>query len=138
VGKFDGNIWGLSVALDNFKYFNTSPKRRARYKEVHLTDFRSHRDVDVAKAWLDLFMKHRAYYRAVLIDWSIWDGRHFGDAFDPDALKKRRAYKKWAEMLLHGELKNPTAGSIRNAELVSVPVRGGNSGWTFWVEIPVT
>jgi hypothetical protein len=42
----------------------------------------------------------------VVIDWSLWNGKHFGNAFDPDALKKRRAYKKWAEMLLQPELKD--------------------------------
>jgi hypothetical protein len=39
---------------------------------------------------------------------------YFGDPFEPDALKKRRAYKKWAEMLLHPELKTPTFGSPIN------------------------
>jgi len=43
------------------------------------------------------------------------NGRYFGDPFEPDALKRRRAYKKWAEMLLHPELKEPPGG---------VPIRG--------------
>jgi len=41
----------------------------------------------------------------LVIDWTIWDGKYFGDPFEPDALKKKRGYKKWAEMLLHPELK---------------------------------
>ncbi len=86
--------------------------RKARYKEIHLTGFKRDRDVTVAKAWIDLFLKHSCYFRSIVIDWSKWDGRHFGDAFDPDALKKRRAYKKWAEMLLQPEL-----GRFRDATL---------------------
>jgi hypothetical protein len=54
----------------------------------------------------------------VVIDWSIWDGSYFGTPSEPEALKKRRAYKKWAEMLLHPELKNPLGGQpIYHAKL---------------------
>ncbi|HEX2049243.1 MAG TPA: DUF3800 domain-containing protein [Actinomycetota bacterium] len=99
-------------------YFNRSTKRKARFKETHLTEFRSPRDVAIAKRWLDLFIKHNCYFRCIVIDWSIWDGSHFGTPFEPSALKKRRAYKKWAEMLLHPELKEPLyGGSIRGAQL---------------------
>ena len=42
-----------------------------------------------------------------MIDWSCWDGSHFGDPFEPRALQKRRAYKKWAEMLLQPEVPGP-------------------------------
>lgn len=100
----------LCKAKDDAGYFNTSSKHSAKYREIHLSDFRSSRDVAVGKAWIDLFLLHDCYYRCIVVDWSIWDGKHFGDPFEPDALKKRRAYKKWAEMLLHPELKNPCAG----------------------------
>ncbi|MGO9814692.1 MAG: DUF3800 domain-containing protein [Isosphaeraceae bacterium] len=95
----------LCKAKDDQGYFNTSPKRSARYKEVHLAEFRSKRDVEIGKRWVDLFITHDCYYRSVVFEWAKWDGKHFGDPFEPDALKKRRAYKKWAEMLLHLELK---------------------------------
>ena len=101
----------LCAAKDQVGYSNNSPKRNARYKETHLTDFRSNRDVAVAKAWIDLFVKHSCYYRCVVINWTRWDGKHFGGAFEPEDLKKRRAYKKWAELLLQPELKRPTSGA---------------------------
>lgn len=48
----------------------------------------------------------------------MWDGRKFGDAFEPDTLKKRRAYKKWCELVLQPELSTPLEGGpIRGAEL---------------------
>ncbi len=108
----------LAKVKEDQRYFNRSPKHKARYKETHLTKFKSHHDVAVATAWIDLFLKHHCYFRSIVIDWSIWDGRHFGGPFEADALKKRKAYKKWAEMLLHPELKEPLGGgSIRGAEL---------------------
>lgn len=108
----------LCAAKEKRAYFNASPKYKARYKETHLTGFKSQRDVDVAKEWIDIFVRDSSYFRCVVIDWSLWQGHHFGDPFEPDALKRRRAYKKWAEMLLHPELKEPlTGGPIRQAQL---------------------
>jgi hypothetical protein len=102
----------LCKAKEAVRYFNTSPKRSARYKETHLREFRSPRDVEVAKQWIDIFCKQNCHYRCVVVDWSIWDGSYFGDPFEPEALKKRRAYKKWAEMLLHPELKSPSGSGV--------------------------
>lgn len=93
----------LTAVKEAREYFNGSA-RNARYKETHLTKFKTARDLAVAKDWINLFQQHNCYFRSIVIDWSRWDGRHFGDAFDPDALKKRRAYKKWAEMLLQPEV----------------------------------
>ncbi|MCY2988485.1 MAG: DUF3800 domain-containing protein [Planctomycetota bacterium] len=95
----------LAKAKEDRKYFNTSPKKAARYRETHLAEFHSRYDVEVGKAWVDLFIAHNCYYRCAVVDWSIWDSKYFGDPFEPEALKKRRAYKKWAEMLLQSELR---------------------------------
>ncbi|HBI41935.1 MAG TPA: hypothetical protein DDY78_03635 [Planctomycetales bacterium] len=119
---FVPNHGPLHAALCDVKerraYFNESPKHSARYKETHLQQFRSPRDVAVGKDWIDLFIQHNCYYRCIVVDWSIWDGKYFGDAFEAEALKKRRAYKKWAEMLLHPELKEPFGGrEIYHAKL---------------------
>jgi hypothetical protein len=105
----------LCDAKNRHSYFNQSPKHSAKYKETHLADFRSPRDVVVGKEWIDLFIKHSCYYRSIVIDWSIWDGKYFGDPFEAEALKKRRAYKKWAEMLLHPELKSIVDPTFRTA-----------------------
>jgi hypothetical protein len=95
----------LAKSKDDLQYFNRSPKRSARYKELHLSEFKSNRDVEVAKKWVDSFIAHTCYYRCVVVDWKTWDARYFGDPFEAESLKKRRAYKKWAEMLLQPELK---------------------------------
>lgn len=104
----------LCDVKESLEYFNRSPKHSARYKETHLADFRSARDVAVGKKWIDTFIAHDCYYRSVVIDWSIWEGRYFGTPFEPDALKKRRAYKKWAEMLLQPEVSD---GLVNGAHL---------------------
>jgi len=101
----------LCKVKESIRYLNNSPKRKARYRETHFTQFRSPSDVDVGKLWIDLFFRNACYFRSVVVDWSIWDPKYFGDAFEPEALRKRRAYKKWAEMLLHREIKAPTLGT---------------------------
>lgn len=88
---------------DQVGYHNASPRHDAKYKETHLSEFKSQRDVDVASGWIDSFLGHSCFFRSIVVDWSIWEGKHFGTPFEADALKKRRAYKKWAEMLLHPE-----------------------------------
>jgi hypothetical protein len=109
---------GLCRVKDREQYFNRSAKRKARYREFHFTEARSPRDVRVGKAWIDEFCASSAYFRALAFDWSLWNGRYFGDAFEPDALKKRRAYKKWCELLLQPELSAPLDGDrIRGAEI---------------------
>ena len=95
---------------EELKYWNTSPKRNARYREVHLTAFRSPTDVAIAKRWIDQFTRHACFYRCIAIDWDMWDSKYFGGTFEPESLKRNRAYKKWVEMLLQPELKTPTLG----------------------------
>jgi hypothetical protein len=108
----------LCAVKENLGYLNQNSRFKARYKETHLTKFRHDRDVRVAKAWIDAFVKHPCYFRSIVIDWSIWNGSYFGDPFEPAALKKRRAYKKWAEMLLQPELSARATGyTIRGASL---------------------
>lgn len=97
----------LCKIKEHLQYFNHSPKNRARYRETHLSHFRSPADLEVGCKWVDVFLQHTCYFRSIVVDWSIWDGRYFGKAFEPESLKKRRAYKKWAEMLLHHALRNP-------------------------------
>jgi hypothetical protein len=90
-------------------YFNTG-RWKARYKELHFANLKSVRDAEVSELWIDLFLGSSSFFRSVAVDWSIFEGRHFGDPFEPKALKERRAYKKWTEMLLQ-----PEVASITNA-----------------------
>lgn len=99
-------------------YFNTSKKRKDRLRETHLAKFRRRSDLAVAEEWIDQFIAHGCYYRCIVVDWDIWDGSHFGDPFEPDALKKRRAYKKWLELLLHPEVQKHTGARLFLDKLV--------------------
>jgi hypothetical protein len=85
-------------------YLNRNPKRKARYRETHFAELDRCIDATVTKAWIDRFLTSRAVFRSIVVDWSIYQGKYFGDPFEPDALKKRRAYKKWAELLLQPEV----------------------------------
>ncbi len=93
-------------------YLNRQPRRtrNARYKETHFSAFRAWKDAEIAERWIDRFLASQSVFRSIVVDWSIFQPKYFGKVFDPDALKKRRAYKKWAEMLLQPEISR-----IRNA-----------------------
>ena len=98
----------LCELKDKASYLNRG-RRRAQYKEIHFADLKSGRDAKVSEAWIDQFLLSTSVFRSVVIDWSVFDARHFGGPFEPEALKKRRAYKKWAELLLQPELVNFTS-----------------------------
>jgi hypothetical protein len=100
----------LCAVKEKSQYFNGG-RKNARYKETHFAEFKSQRDAEVAEAWIDQFLASSSFFRSVVIEWEIFEGRYFGGPFDPDALKKRRAYKKWAEMLLQ-----PEVGALTNAQ----------------------
>lgn len=97
----------------------TNPKWNAKYREFHFVNVSTPRDVSVGKKWIDVFLAQPGHFRCLVYEWARWDGKYFGDAFEPDALKKRRAYKKWCELLLQPELSSPLdgGGAIRGAEL---------------------
>jgi len=99
----------LCAAKEKIQYFNGGP-RKARYKEIHFAELKSLRDAEFSEAWIDCFLTSSSVFRSVVVEWAIFEGRYFGGPFEPDALKKRRAYKKWAEMLLQ-----PEVGALRNA-----------------------
>ena len=99
------------------KYFNSGSKHGAKYKEVHFKKISSPRDERVAKKWIDAFLEYPCWYRSVVIEWEAWNPKYFGGPFDTDALKKRRAYKKWAEMLLQPELKSQSHAWLKLDEL---------------------
>ncbi len=108
----------LCAAKDEVGYLNQSDKRKERYQEVHFSKFRHNRDAALGKQWVDVFIKHSCFFRAVVVDWSTFDGKHFGGPFEADSLKKTRAYKKWVEMLLQPEISTPTSnGNVRAAEI---------------------
>jgi hypothetical protein len=94
---------GLCKVKDQNSYVNTG-KTAAKYKEVHFADLKSTRDLKVGQEWIDVFLASPAVLRAVVVEWSLYQGKYFGTPFEADALKKRRAYKKWAEMLLQPEV----------------------------------
>jgi hypothetical protein len=100
-------IQKLSSIKEKYSYYNTG-KNNARYKKIHYKEILTARDRDVAKEWIDEFTKYQCWYRCIVIDWSIWDPSHFGGPFESAELKKRRAYKKWAEMLIHPEVRTQT------------------------------
>lgn len=110
----------LRQVKENEEYFNNSEKRKSRYKETHFAAFRNSRDVRVAEAWIDEFIQHSCFFRAVIVDMSLWNPKYFGGPFDPEALKRRRAYKKWTEMLLQPEFSSPLPGQepIRSARVI--------------------
>ena len=69
-------------------------------KEIKYTDCRNRSTLRFCKRLVDVFLEDTAYFRCVVVDQHGFDYSGFGSQSDPQALKKARAYKKFAEMLL--------------------------------------
>lgn len=78
--------------------------------EVKYTRCRNARALDVYKCVVDAFIKDCAYFRCVVVDQDGFDYRRFVQPHESASLGKARAYKKFAEMLLH-----PNLDGISNA-----------------------
>jgi len=102
----------LCKVKEDLAYFNKNPRHKARYAETHFAKFKSDVDSELAKQWTDVFLTSQSYFRSIVIDWNLYQGKFFGTPFESDALKKRRAYKKWAEMLLQHEIQKLSGASF--------------------------
>ncbi len=97
----------LLKAQEDIQHYNTKPNRSVKYAEFSLKDCRGPgKRVEVGKRFAEVFLTNDCYFRSIVFDWSIWNSSKFGDPFETQAQKKRRAYKKWCELLIHHERYN--------------------------------
>lgn len=78
--------------------------------EMKYTKCRNPRALDVARKLVDKFMEDSAYFRCAVVEQERFDYSRFGRPDETESIKKARAYKKFAEMLL-----NPYVASVRDA-----------------------
>lgn len=69
-------------------------------KEIKYTDCRNLATLAFCRRLVDVFIEDTAYFRCVVVEQHGFDYSGFGGASEPEAMKKARAYKKFAEMLL--------------------------------------
>jgi len=76
--------------------------------EVKYNRCRNERNLKVCKRVIDAFMDDEAFFRCVVVDQCGFDYSGFARPDEPIAIAQARAYKKFAEMLLHANVKNIT------------------------------
>jgi hypothetical protein len=75
------------------------------------------RTLAIYKKVVDAFVEDTAYFRCVVVDQHRFDYTGFGTANDSSSLKQARAYKKFAEMLLHPYVQNLADSVLLTDEL---------------------
>lgn len=70
-------------------------------REIKYNRCKNNATLQVYKRVVDAFMEDSAYFRCVVVDQHQFDYSSFGRSGESLALRKARAYKKFAEMLLH-------------------------------------
>lgn len=87
--------------------------RELKYSKIRYGKY----EKTAAKA-LQAFKAHDCYFRAVIVPQAQFDLRHFGKHYELDSIKRARAYKKFAEMLI--EYNTPQlSGGILFADYLS-------------------
>ncbi len=66
----------------------------------------------VAVKAIQAFKAHNCYFRAVIIPQAQFDLRYFGEHYEPENIKRARAYKKFAEMLIEYNTPELTGGIL--------------------------
>ena len=61
---------------------------------------------------LQTFKAHRCYFRAVIVPQAQFDLGYFGKSYEPEKIKRARAYKKFAEMLIEYNTPELTDGIL--------------------------
>jgi len=61
---------------------------------------------------IQVFKAQKAYFRAVVIPQSSFDLGYYGKKYEPDNIKRARAYKKFAEMLIEYNTPNVSQGVL--------------------------
>jgi hypothetical protein len=84
-------------------------RREMNYRpEVKYTKCRNKRALSVCTRVIDEFISDSAYFRCVVVDQHRFDYTRFAGSHESRSVAQARAYKKFAEMLLHPNLKNVT------------------------------
>jgi hypothetical protein len=82
------------------------------YKELKYSTVTTKRRLKVAKDAVDAFMKSTSYFRAVVIELKDFDYSGFGKLYEPLSIKKARAYKRFAQLLLESNTRNIKDGVL--------------------------
>lgn len=113
-------------------------------KEIKYNDCYRKEDFTVAREAIDAFMESTSWYRCIAIDQkNKMDLHYFGRPFESDPIKKARAYKKFAELLIKHNTENIYNGVLltdnikrcngdefieRMKEIFCVPLKYHSSG----------
>src|SRR5665213_2005693 len=102
----------LHKELTKIKNKHSFKKSNGTFKELKYSTTTSNKQLMVAKDAVDAFVKSTAYFRAVVVDQDNFDYEGFGRPYEKVAIKKARAYKKFAEMLLSSNTRNIKHGVL--------------------------
>ena len=83
-------------------------------REIKYNRCKNNTTLMVYEKIVNAFVDDEAYFRCVVVDQHRFDYSRFGRPDEPNALLRARAYKKFAEMLLH-----PNVSQVENAVFIA-------------------
>lgn len=97
---FNSQHRALLRKIRDIKNLNQFFDNNGKYKEIKYSNCYCEENYKIATLMIDSFMQSNSYFRAVVVDMSNLNLNKFGSSNEDNKIKKARAYKKFAEMLI--------------------------------------
>ncbi|MBI4743294.1 MAG: DUF3800 domain-containing protein [Actinobacteria bacterium] len=86
--------------------------KNGSFKEIKYSNCKNKEYYQMCKLVIDSFMKSTSWFRAIVIRQELINYDFFGKPNEPEKIKKARAYKKFAEMLISFNTENLVNGVL--------------------------
>src|SRR5690242_16389351 len=87
-------------SFNNLKREATFSQPDGGLRELKYAKIRYGKYEKAAVQAIQTFKAHNCYFRAVIVPLAQFDLKYFGKSYEQDKIKRARAYKKFAEMLI--------------------------------------
>ena len=99
-------------SFNSLKREGTFARPDGSLRELKYSKIKYGKHENVAVKVIQAFKAHNCYFRAVIVPLAQFDLVHFGKPYESDKIKRARAYKKFAEMLIEYNTPELTEGVL--------------------------
>lgn len=107
----------LHRRLSEIKRKNKFINSDGSFREIKYNYCKTQEYYEVCKQAIDAFFESTSWFRCIVINQDKFDLNRFGKIYEPDKIKRARAYKKFAELLICHNTENVQGGILLTDEL---------------------
>lgn len=116
-GLFNPHSKFLHRKLSEIKRSNNFIRDDGSLVEIKYNYCKTQKHYNICTQIIDAFFESTSWFRSIVIKQDIFDLNRFGAPYEADKIKKARAYKKFAELLICHNTENVHGGILLTDEL---------------------